>query len=194
MLNIYDEIAGPAKIIRTKINWQPRRDYWGLLGRLVKPSLVYLLVAVVAFGFFRFSHRYILQTVQVAGCSMSPTLLDAKCYLLNRVVYLIRDPEAKEIVVLQDPEDKSYAVKRIVARPGDGVYMANGCLFVNGKLLQEPYLEPGTKTYTSPRYRAQMWICGVNQYFVLGDNRNNSVDSRAYGAVPRRNILGMVTP
>lgn len=177
-----------------KTTRQAKRDYRGLLGRIVKQGMLCLLLVGVTYGFFRFSHRYIVQSVQVDGDSMAPTLLNANCYILNRVVYLIREPKSKDIVVLRDPEDNGYAVKRIVARPGDGVYVEGGRLFVNGKLLPEPYLERGTRTYASPHYRAQMWICGLNQYFVLGDNRNNSADSRVYGAVPRQNILGMVTP
>jgi signal peptidase I len=97
-------------------------------------------------------------------------------------------------VVLRDPEDKGYAIKRIVAEPGDSVYVKGGKIFVNGSLLREPYLEPGTKTYPSSQYSAEFWICGAHQYFVLGDNRNNSADSRTYGAVPQQNILGMVSP
>jgi len=162
------------------------------ISQVAKRGILCLLIAVTSYGFFRFSHRYLLQTVQVDGYSMVPTLTDASCYFLNKLVYLLREPNSSEIVVLRDPETNGCAVKRIVARPGDGVYVEGGRLFVNGKLLPEPYLEPGTKTYASPHYRAQMWICGCNQYFVLGDNRNNSSDSRIYGAVPRQNILGMV--
>lgn len=179
---------------QAKPNLKPKRDYPALLARIVKQALIYLVIAVVTYGFFQFSHQYLLQTVQIDGCSMSPTLPNAKCYLLNRVVYLVREPKPKDIVVLRDPEDHGYAVKRIVAKPGDSVYVKGGQLFVNGKALPEPYLENGTKTFASSQYRAQMWICGVDQYFVLGDNRNNSADSRVYGAVPRQNILGTVTP
>lgn len=173
---------------------KPKRDYRGLLLRMAKQGGIYLFVAVVTYGFFQFSHRHLLQTVQIDGCSMAPTLPNAKQYLLNRVVYLIREPKPKDIVVLRDPENNGYAIKRIVAKPGDSVYVKGGQLFVNGQLLTEPYLESGTKTFASAQYRAQMWICGVDQYFVLGDNRNNSADSRVYGAVPRQNIMGMVTP
>ena len=79
-------------------------------------------------------------------------------------------------------------------KQGDAVYVKGGHLFVNGKLLDEPYLPPGTQTYPGPHCREQMWVCGMNQYFVLGDNRNNSADSRIYGAVPGQNILGLVVP
>jgi len=185
------ELTGAGQ---AKTNRKPKRDYPALLGRIIKQAIIYLFIAVVTYGFFQFSHQYLLQTVQIDGCSMSPTLPNAKCYLLNRIVYLIREPKPKDIVVLRDPEDNGYAVKRIVAKPGDSVYVKGGQIFVNGKALPEPYLENGTKTFASAHYRAQMWICGVDQYFVLGDNRNNSADSRVYGAVPRQNILGTVTP
>lgn len=171
-----------------------KHDYVGMLKWVIKHGLIYLAIAVATYGFFQFSHQHLLQTVQIEGCSMSPTLPNAKCYLLNRIVYLVREPKPAEIVVLRDPETNGYAIKRIVARPGDSVYLKGGQMFVNGKLVPEPYLEPGTKTFTSNRYRAQFWICGTNQYFVMGDNRNNSADSRIYGAVPRQNIVGMVTP
>jgi signal peptidase I len=194
MLHIYDEISGLPKILRMKNPCRSQRDWRGIPRRLVLHGLSYLLIAGATYGFFRLSHRYLLQTVQVDGCSMAPTLPNAKCYLLNRGVYLLREPKPNEIVVLRDPETNDYAVKRIVARAGDRVYVQGGHLFVNGKLLSEPYLERGTKTFAGPEYRSQMWICGLNQYFVLGDNRNNSADSRVYGAVRRQNILGLVMP
>jgi signal peptidase I len=188
------QISKPTGENSTSPNRKPTRDYAGMLQWVLKHGLIYLALAVVTYGFFQFSHQHLLQTVQIEGCSMAPTLPNAKCYLLNRVVYLIREPKPTEIVVLRDPETNGFAIKRIVARPGDSVYVKGGQIFVNGKLMAEPYLERGTKTFTSARFRAQMWICGVDQYFVLGDNRNNSADSRIYGAVPRQNILGMVTP
>lgn len=153
-----------------------------------------LVVAAVAYGAFQFITHYVLQSVQVIGASMAPTLHDSERYVLNRFVYHVRDPQPEEIVVIRDPSDNCYAVKRIIAKQGDTVFVKDGHLFLNGKLLHEPYLPPNTPTFAGPRYREQMWICGVNQYFVLGDNRNNSADSRVYGTVSRQNILGMVVP
>jgi signal peptidase I len=161
------------------------------LRRVMRYGLGYVCLAIVTYCFFQFSHHFLVQTVQVDGVSMSPTLQNAQCYFLNRVVYLVREPKPQDIVVLRDPETNGCAVKRVVARPGDCVYVRDGQIFVNGEPLSEPYLAPGTKTYASEHYQAQ--LCGVDQYFVLGDNRNDSVDSRMYGAVPRANILGMVT-
>jgi len=178
--------------VKTPSRWQ--WDWRGLPRRMARHTVSYLVILVAAYGFYQFSHKYLLQSVQVDGNSMLPTLPNASSYLLNRLVYLLREPKPSEIVVLRDPETSGYAVKRIVATPGDSVFVKGGQLFVNGKLLPEPYLERGTKTFASPHYRAQMWVCGLNQYFVLGDNRNQSADSRIYGAVPRQNILGLVTP
>ncbi len=161
---------------------------------LLKNIFFTALIAGLSYGSFQFITSYVMQSVHVVGQSMSPTLKDNENYVLNRWVYHMRDPKPSEIVVLRDPADNCYAVKRIVAKAGDTVLVKKGHIFVNGKELQEPYLPEGTPTFPGARYEEQMWICGVNQYFVLGDNRNNSADSRTYGAISRQNILGMVTP
>ena len=151
-----------------------------------------LIVAVLAtFSYFLIS-RYILQSVQVVGASMSPTLQDADRYFLNRWVYGLREPRRGEIVVLKDPTDGAYCVKRVIALPGEAVYLKNGHLFVNGKELPEPYLPSGVRTFTPEKIQEEMIACGKDRYFVLGDNRNNSFDSRFYGPVARQNILGVV--
>ena len=172
---------------------RPRRER-DHAARIIKQVLGLMVAAGLTYGCFHLSQRYVFQSVQITGLSMSPTLSDSNCYVLNHLIYHFREPKPMDIVVLRDPEDKGYSVKRIVAKPGDSVYVKGGKIFVNGSLLREPYLEPGTKTFGSSQYSAEFWICGEHQYFVLGDNRNNSADSRIYGAVPQQNILGMVSP
>jgi len=164
------------------------------IAKSLRPFLTALLIVGLSYGSFQFFTNYVIQSVHVIGQSMSPTLADDSHYVLNRWVYHVRDPQPSEIVVLRDPEDNCFAIKRIVAKQGDTVLVKNGNLFVNGKRLNEPYLPEGTPTFPGPRSKEQTWVCGQDQYFVLGDNRNNSADSRNYGAVSRANILGMVTP
>jgi len=150
------------------------------------------VAGALAYGSYVFITHFVLQSVQVVGNSMAPTLENAERYLLNRWVYLVREPQRADIVVLRDPADDSYAVKRIVAASGDSVCLKAGRVYVNGSLLDEPYLVPGTETYPRSDVREQSLVCGKDQYFVLGDNRNNSADSRVYGPVPRQKILGVI--
>lgn len=164
------------------------------LSAIAKHIGLFVLLVCLSYGSFNFFTAYVIQSVHVVGQSMSPTLHDNEHYVLNRWVYHVRDPKPSEIVVLRDPEDNCFAVKRIVAKQGDTVLVKAGHLFINGKELVEPYLPEGTPTYTGPHINEQMWVCGANQYFVLGDNRNNSADSRVYGVISRQSILGMVTP
>ena len=147
--------------------------------------------ALAVASYFLISH-YVLQSVQVAGVSMSPTLHDSDRYFLNRLIYHFRTPHRGDIVVVKDPTDGAYCVKRIVGLPGELLYFKNGELFVNGKELNEPYLPRGTMTFTPQRVQRQSVACGKDRFFVLGDNRNNSFDSRFYGPVSRGNILGVV--
>lgn len=149
------------------------------------------LVACAVTSYFLISH-FLVQSVRVVGMSMQPTLHDSQLYLLNRWVLLFRAPHRSEIVVLRDPLDGGFAVKRVVAGPGDSIYLSEGRIYVNGKELDETYLPPATPTFTSTSARDQLFKCHPGQFFVLGDNRGNSLDSRVYGPVPRRDILGLL--
>lgn len=151
-----------------------------------------LCVAALAWvSFFIVSH-FILQSITVDGWSMAPTLLNTDHYLLNRWVYHFRSPKPAEIVVIRDPDTHGLAVKRVIGRAGDLIFLKDGAVYVNGRKIEERYLPPGTPTFPLNNSNTQLFRCGPDGYFVLGDNRTNSVDSRSYGPVLRSSILGMI--
>lgn len=159
---------------------------------ILRQSFQLLAVLVLAAASYFLISQFLLQSVKVVGRSMVPTLFDSQHYLLNRWVYRIHAPRHSDVVVLRDPSDNGFSVKRIIAAPGDSIYLKDGSVYLNGCKLNEAYLAPGTPTFTDSKYRDQLILCGKDQYFLLGDNRLNSVDSRTYGPVPRRNILGPI--
>ena len=151
-----------------------------------------LVLAALAASSYLIISQFLLQSVKVVGRSMVPTLSDSEHYLLNRWVYYFHSPRRSDIVVLRDPTDNGFSVKRVVATPGESVYLKDGNVYVNGCKLHESYLVPDTPTFTDANSRDQLILCGKDQFFLLGDNRQNSIDSRTYGPVPRKNILGPI--
>lgn len=184
VLNTFSDNAVPAAQAHEKS--AARQISW--VGQIFQ----LLLVTILAFGsYFLFSH-YVFQSVQVVGSSMWPTLQDSDHYFLNRWAYHTHPPKHSDIVVIKDPSDGVFVVKRIIATPGDAILFKNGHVYLNGKKLAEPYVAAGNNTFTYSGPREQLIICGRDQYYVLGDNRGNSFDSRMYGPVRRQNILGPV--
>ncbi len=159
-----------------------------LLAQAARISAIF----AITFAAYLLITHFLVQTVKVVGSSMAPTLQHSQLYLLNRFTFLIRSPQPSDIVVLRDPGDHGLSVKRIVARPGDTVILRKGALLVNGVKLHEPYLPEDTVTYPGPYVNEQTFTCAPGQFFVLGDNRMNSADSRIYGPVPRSEILGLL--
>jgi signal peptidase I len=130
-------------------------------------------------------HVFVGSVYVVEGTSMDPT------YPPGTHLYgaPISTPLERGDVVLLNDGEESYAVKRIIGLPGETIQLWRGCVFVNRQLLVEPYLPKHTYTYPTERARrGAAFVLGEEEYFVLGDNRLCSSDSRGYGPVDRRQI------
>ena len=122
--------------------------------------------------------------IRVEGNSMEPSLHDGEFVVVNRLAYRWSEPRRGDIVVFLFPLDPQRRfIKRIIGLPGDTVAVEAGQVYVNGQLLEEPYIA------AEPRY-AGRWTVGALEVFVLGDNRNNSSDSQNWGMLPEADILG----
>jgi signal peptidase I len=152
-------------------------------------SLVLLFVALLSIPAYFIASRYVVTAVVVQGRSMMPTLKDGERYYLNRWRYLFVAPHRGDIVVIRDPGHADFAVKRIVAQPYDWINLKHGQIYINGRRLDESYLAKDTRT-DAPDLKEKWIQLGADQYYVMGDNRSNSEDSRFYGRVTRKNILG----
>ena len=162
------------------------------LTRLVQQAGMLLLVGLFSFLIYQVISHFFLKSVKIVGVSMVPTLQENNHYLVNLWTFHNQSPQHNDIVVIRDPGDHGLSVKRIIAVEGESVHFKDGKVFVNGVQLSEPYLLPKTMTFTYSQAKEQFITCGKEQYFVLGDNRFRSIDSRAYGPVSRAGILGLV--
>ena len=133
--------------------------------------------------------RYVMMIGVVEGTSMLPTLQDGERYLINRIVYRFLDPRPGDIVEINMPDSGDFSVKRIIASSGDIVQIMNGHVFVNGKAILESYLPKGVST-DGKSLGMKVFRVSDDAYFVLGDNRSISIDSRVFGAVRRDLVVG----
>ena len=144
-----------------------------IVGLVLLAVVILLLLQVVAPRF------------TVVGSSMEPSLHDGQRLLINKAVYFFREPEAGEVIVFKAPKNpRDEYIKRIVALPDNTVEIKMGVVYVNGSPLDEPYIKD------QPSYTLQAKKIPENEYFVLGDNRNNSNDSHKGWTVPQQNIVG----
>lgn len=157
---------------------QPSR---GAARRMVLDVLETLVLSVVLFlGINTVSAR-----IRVESISMQPNLYAGDFVIVNKLAYKLGEPQRGDIIVFRYPPDPTQTpyIKRVIGLPGDQIHIADGQVYVNGRLLVEPYLQVTTS-------RGGDWTVPVNSLFVMGDNRNNSSDSRAWGMVPMENVIG----
>ena len=160
-----------------KADKKKRSKAGGALREIVE-TLV--LTAIIFLGV-----RVLVQNYKVEGFSMEPTLDDGQYLLINKVGLHFHQPQRGDIIVFEYPLDTSKSfVKRVIGVPGDTVEVRDQTTIVDGKTLKEPYIRAPENGFY-PRT-----VVPPGEYFVLGDNRNNSSDSRAWGMLPQKDVIG----
>lgn len=167
----------------------PRNFWWS---RLSKPQRENLQILVIALTLAIVIRLFIAEPRYIPSDSMVPTLQIGDRLVVEKVMYHLHPPRTGDIIVFDPPPllqefgyapDKAF-IKRIIGQPGDVVEVREGVVYLNERPLAENYIaEP-------PAYEMPSVQVPDNQYFVMGDNRNNSNDSHVWGFLPQQNIIG----
>ena len=157
-----------------------------ILGELLSWIIYIVIVVILSLGIITF----VGQRTKVSGHSMETTLSDGDNLIVDKISYRFCDPERFEIIVFPfQYEEHTYYIKRIIGLPGETVQVIDGYVYINGEMLDENY---GLEVMDDPGIAAEPITLGEDEYFVLGDNRNHSSDSRdpSVGVLHRDDIMG----
>lgn len=163
-----------------------------VIKRVVGAVFDFLQGIVVILAIMVMIYLFVMSPQEINGASMEPNFHNGQYILTNKIEYKLRDPNRGDVVIFKSPRNKDIDyIKRIIGVPGDRVGLKGGSYYVNGEKLFEPYLAANT------------YISGVNylredseivvpkgRYFVSGDNRGHSSDSREFGPIPKEDFIG----
>ncbi len=153
--------------------------------------------AIVIAGVIAFLlHTFVFSLVLVDGISMNPTLSNSERLVLNKTSYIFKEPDRGDIVVFHVNQSENY-IKRVIGLPGETIEIRDDQLLINGEQVDEPYLEVIKETYNEVGVQLTEDFGPVkirdDHLFVMGDNRKNSSDSRALGAISKEEMMGKVS-
>lgn len=145
----------------------------------IKEFLPYFMIILVVV----LIKTFVVSPIRVNGASMDPTLNDKDIMLLDEISYRFSDIERFDIVVVK--EEDEYLIKRVIGLPGETVEYKNDKLYIDGKYVKEDFKHKETFDVST--------TLGKDEYFIMGDNRTNSTDSRVFGPISRDKIMGKTT-
>jgi signal peptidase I len=152
---------------------------------------------VIALSIFLIVYLFLMQPHQVNGQSMVPNFQHGDYVLTDKISYRLGVPKRGDVIVFHAPASAHCPqgtgcdfIKRIIGMPNETVQVINGGFYINGQLLEEPYLSDKSRTKTGQYLQNQEIKLGNTEYFVVGDNRDYSSDSRAWGPIDASMIVG----
>lgn len=148
----------------------------------IKDASKYIIVIIFVLLFFIF----VMGLQQVIGPSMNPTLNEGDIIITNKFIYRFKSIERNDVVVIS--QDEKYMIKRIVGLPGETVEYQNNDVLINGKAYKEAFTNSETEDFTIQDLGYD--VIPEDMYLVLGDNRENSLDSRTFGLISKNQIIG----
>jgi signal peptidase I len=176
-------LESPISAFESPVDAQPaepgprhaaRRQRWlrEIVDTAVLTAIIFLLVNAATSRF------------QIESVSMQPTLFEGERVIVDKVSYRLGAPQRGDIVVFGVASEPKDLIKRLIGLPGETVEVSNGTVYIDGQPLAEPYIEsPSSDVYSARKL-------GANEYFVMGDNRANSRDSRSFGPIQVENMIG----
>ncbi len=183
---ISEKLDGVKEFVTPKVSYA---------SKLFTNALILVLCVAIAFFFATFVTNYVAHQTTVEGESMEPTLADGDTVIIQRLSYHFSDPQRYDVVVFpvsyEETEDNNtYYIKRVIGMPGETVQIIDGSVYIDGEQLKDD--KYAISDILDPGIASTPLVLGKDQYFVMGDNRNMSTDSRSsyVGLVSRRNIIG----
>ncbi len=174
--------------------WETQSRYDSFWRTTVEFILEITKVVVISLAIIIPIRYFLVQPFYVKGASMEPNFEDHQYLIINEITYRFNDPQRGDIVVFRYPKDpRQYFIKRVIGLPGEKVVVKDGKVYIfndeykNGVAINENIYLDTTVTVGNKDIEL-----GEDEYFVLGDNRSASLDSRSFGAVPKRLIVGKV--
>lgn len=165
---------------------KPRLKTSSFLGEIIR-TVVFVIVVTVLFDMA-------IPRSLVDGRSMQPTFEDGERLIVSRIHYLVGLPQRGDVIVFNSLNETEFEqgimlIKRVIGLPGETVEFRDQQVYINGILIEEPYIKEACQEFRCPDEIIEL---GDDEYFAMGDNRNNSQDSRRFGAVPFDHIVGRV--
>jgi signal peptidase I len=169
-----------SQLISASVEQAPRREEFRQPAEVVVREIIETLLLTF---FIFWLVNGLIGRYRIDGSSMNPTLQDGQYLIINNLSYYMGEPEQGDVIVFHHPNSDLNLIKRVIGLPGDDIVIQDGQVTVNGVALDEPYIrEAPWYTYSG--------VVPDGEYFVLGDNRNNSSDSHSWSFLPEENIVG----